>query len=125
MCFVNLCGKDLYVFWGDEVMLVLNKFFKQDDDFVFVNFVLEEYFKVVWFKVFKVCIVILVFEDWKNGQYKIILFYVKCVCGLMVCYVIEYCIIDLCKFKVFDVDGYVFVVVDFDDECWVFCCKFI
>ena len=116
----NPRGKDLYAFWGDEVTLALNKLFKQDDDPVLVNLASEEYFKVVRPKVLKARIVTPVFEDWKNGQYKIISFYAKRARGLMARYAIEHRITDPRKLKAFDVDGYAFDAADSDDERWVF-----
>jgi len=116
----NPRGKDLYAFWGDEVTLALNKLFKQDDDAVLVNLASEEYFKVVRPKVLKARIVTPVFEDWKNGQYKIISFYAKRARGLMARYAIEHRITDPRKLKTFDVDGYAFVAADSDDERWIF-----
>lgn len=117
---VNPRGKDLYAFWGDDVTLALNKPFKQDDDPVLVNLASEEYFKVVRPKVLKARIVTPVFEDWKNGQYKIISFYAKRARGLMARYAIEHRITDPRKLKAFDVDGYAFVAADSDDERWIF-----
>jgi len=116
----NPHGKDLYAFWGDEVTLALNKLFKQDDDPVLVNLASEEYFKVVRPKVLKARIVTPIFEDWKNGQYKIISFYAKRARGLMARYAIEHRITDPRKLKTFDVDGYAFTAADSDDERWVF-----
>lgn len=100
--------------------LALNKLFKQDDDPVLVNLASEEYFKVVRPKVLKARIVTPIFEDWKNGQYKIISFYAKRARGLMARYAIEHRITDPRKLKVFDVDGYAFDAADSDDERWVF-----
>ncbi|NMV41731.1 peroxide stress protein YaaA [Ralstonia insidiosa] len=119
----NPHGKDLYAFWGDDVTLALNKLFKQspsDSDPVLVNLASEEYFKVVRPKVLKARVVTPIFEDWKNGQYKIISFYAKRARGLMARYAIEHRITDPRKLKAFDVDGYAFDATDSDDERWVF-----
>lgn len=88
---------------------------------VLVNCVLIEYFKLVKLKLLVVLVIMLVFEDWKGGCYKIISFYVKCVCGLMVCFVVENCIIDLKVLKVFVIEGYVFDVVVLNDLIYVYC----
>lgn len=48
-----------------------------------INFVFDEYFKVVKLVKLVGLLIKLVFLDEKNGKYKIISFYVKKVCGLM------------------------------------------
>lgn len=60
-----------------------------------INLVLDEYFKLVKLKKLNVEIIKLVFFDEKNGKFKIISFYVKKVCGLMSCFIIENWLIKL------------------------------
>lgn len=92
---VNFEGKDLYVFWDDCIIYMLNKVLEEQGDNVLINFVLNEYFKVVKKKFLDGMIIMLMFKDCKNGQYKIISFFVKKVCGLMVCYIFENCVEDV------------------------------
>lgn len=120
--FVNKGGKDFYVFWGEWLFKIINVELVDMLCLVVVNFVFEEYFKVVVGCKINGQLIQLVFEDWKSGKYKIISFYVKWVCGLMMCYVVFNCLIELEGLKDFDFDGYVYVLEVFDEWYWVFCC---
>ena len=67
----NPRGKDLYAWWGDQLAQYLNgELAKQGDDVV-INLASQEYFKSVKRKALKARVVECVFEDWKNGQWKL------------------------------------------------------
>ncbi|QRX83084.1 peroxide stress protein YaaA [Glaciimonas sp. PAMC28666] len=117
---VNAAGKNLYAFWHDTVTLGLNQELAKLNAEVLVNLASDEYFKVVRPKVLQASIVAPVFEDWKNGKYKIISFYAKRARGLMARYATVNKVIDPEQLKDFNVEGYQFTEKDSDATRWVF-----
>jgi hypothetical protein len=65
-------------------------------------------------------LVVPVFEDWKNGKYKIISFFAKRARGMMARYAAERGITDPQRLKEFDVDGYAFDESVSTAKEWVF-----
>lgn len=116
----NPRGKDLYAFWGDTITEALNRSAEEQGAKVLVNLASEEYFKSVRKAKLTVPVITPVFEDWKNGQYKIISFYAKRARGLLARYAALHNINDPRKLKAFDTDGYAFVPDASDDRKWVF-----
>lgn len=116
----NPRGKDLYAFWGERVTAALNADLKDAGAPVLVNLASEEYFKSVKPKLLDVPVVTPVFEDWKNGKYKIISFFAKRARGMMARYAAEGGITDVELLKDFDVDGYAFEPGVSTDKSWVF-----
>jgi len=116
----NAHGKDLYAFWGERVTEALNADAKQAGAEVLVNLASEEYFKSVKPKLLNVALVNPVFQDWKNGKYKIISFFAKRARGMMARYAAERAIADPQLLKAFDVDGYAFVPEASSERDWVF-----
>lgn len=98
--------ENLYKFWGDSLANVLNE--ELEDDELFVNLASTEYFKAIPKKVLKVPMIIPVFKDFKNGQYKTIMTFAKKARGLMVRYLIENNVDSIDGIKGFNVDGYQF-----------------
>jgi len=100
------CGKSLYEFWGGRIAQYLNT--RQVDDVapVVVNLASEEYFKSVDTAVLRARVVQCVFQDWKNGTWKIISFHAKRARGLMARYVIEQRISDPVGLRGFASEGY-------------------
>ena len=119
----NPRGKNLYAFWGDTVTQALNlqlrQLSRQKAD-TLVNLASEEYFKVVRPQVLDASIVTPVFEDWKNGKYKIISFYAKRARGMMARYAALNKITNAEKLKAFDLGGYQYVPQDSDSGRWMF-----
>ena len=113
-------GKDLYAFWGEDVTRKLNETIAANDARVLVNLASEEYFRSVRPKLLSVPVITPVFEDWKNGKYKIISFFAKRARGLMARYAALKGITDPAKLKAFKVDGYSFAKRDSDDTTWIF-----
>jgi len=72
-----------------------------------LNLASEEYFKAVDLGTLKAKVVQCVFQDYKNGQWKIISFHAKRARGLMARYVIENRISDPAALAGFDSEGYV------------------
>ncbi|WFR77719.1 peroxide stress protein YaaA [Janthinobacterium rivuli] len=113
-------GKDLYAFWGDTITNGLNRAAKEHGAQVLVNLASEEYFKSVKPRQLDVPVIAPVFEDWKNGKYKIISFYAKRARGMLARYAAVNQIRDPQQLKQFDVDGYGFVPEASNDKNWVF-----
>ncbi|MDB5908047.1 MAG: peroxide stress protein YaaA [Massilia sp.] len=113
-------SKDLYGFWGDAVTERLNEAIEANGAEVLVNLASEEYFKSVRPKLLPVPMVTPVFEEWKNGKYKIISFFAKRARGMMARYAAEKGIADVEKLKKFKVDGYAFSKKDSTETSWVF-----
>jgi cytoplasmic iron level regulating protein YaaA (DUF328/UPF0246 family) len=104
--FKNARGKDLYSFWGSRVTDSLKKVLEKQKKPVLLNLASEEYFKVLQSKDLGCPIISPVFQDAKDGKYKIISFYAKRARGLMARYVVENRITDPADLKSFNLDGY-------------------
>jgi cytoplasmic iron level regulating protein YaaA (DUF328/UPF0246 family) len=107
--FKNIRGKDLYAFWGERVTDSLKKLLEQEKKPVLLNLASEEYFKVLQTKGLGFPVISPVFQDGKDGKYKIISFYAKRARGLMARYVVENRITDPEDLKGFNLDGYKYV----------------
>ncbi|MBU3590051.1 peroxide stress protein YaaA [Polynucleobacter sp. 80A-SIGWE] len=107
--FKNARGKDLYAFWGDRVTDSLKNLLEKQKKPVLLNLASEEYFKVLQAKNLECPVISPVFQDGKDGKYKIISFYAKRARGLMARYVVENRITDPADLKGFNLDGYKYV----------------
>ncbi|MDP2770588.1 MAG: peroxide stress protein YaaA [Giesbergeria sp.] len=76
-------GQTLYQFWGPRIAQHLNTCQQDEDSPVVLNLASQEYFKSVDRKQLRARVVECVFEDWKNGTWKIISFHAKRARGLM------------------------------------------
>ena len=85
----NPRGKDLYAFWGDIITGHLNQALAEQGDNVLLNLASDEYFKSVNVKRLAGRVITTVFQDEKNGKYKIISFYAKKARGLMARYLVR------------------------------------
>jgi cytoplasmic iron level regulating protein YaaA (DUF328/UPF0246 family) len=79
----NPHGANLYAFWGERITNALNALLDTTDNPVLVNLASDEYFKAVKPAKLHGRLITPVFQDYKNGQYKIISFYAKQARGLM------------------------------------------
>jgi len=113
-------GKDLYAFWGETVTGALNGAIAANGAEALVNLASEEYFRSVKPKLLSVPVITPIFEDWKNGQYKIISFFAKRARGMMARYAAVKGITDPARLKRFKVDGYAFDKKASNDNTWVF-----
>ena len=104
--FKNARGKDLYAFWGGRVTESLKKVLDEQKKPVLLNLASEEYFKVLQPKELGCPVISPVFQDAKDGKYKIISFYAKRARGLMARYVVENRITDPADLRGFNLDGY-------------------
>lgn len=116
----NPYGANLYAFWGDSVTEALNRQVAETGAPALVNLASEEYFKSVKPKLLDVPVITPVFEDWKNGKYKIISFFAKRARGLMARYAAEHGVKKPERLKDFDVDGYAFDEAASGERNWVF-----
>lgn len=113
-------GKDLYAYWGSEITQSLNAALADAKSKALVNLASEEYFKSVKPAELNVPVITPIFEDWKNGKYKIISFFAKRARGLMARYAIDHKITKPEGLKAFDSDGYGFDAGRSDERTWVF-----
>jgi uncharacterized protein len=104
--FKNARGKDLYAFWGSRVTDSIKLVLEKQKQPVLLNLASEEYFKVLQPKELDCQVITPVFQDAKDGKYKIISFYAKRARGLMARYVVENRISDPADLKGFNLDGY-------------------
>jgi cytoplasmic iron level regulating protein YaaA (DUF328/UPF0246 family) len=117
----NAQGKDLYAFWR----ATLTKVMKLDlagagGEAVLVNLASQEYFKALEARGLGARIVTPVFEDWKNGTYKVISFYAKRARGLLARYAILKRLGEPEGLKRFKAEGYAYDARASDGERWVF-----
>ncbi len=118
--FANKGGKNLYEFWGERLLKAINAELGEMSRPVAVNLASEEYFKAAIGRKINGKLIQPVFEDWKNGQYKIISFYAKRARGLMTRYAVLNRLNDPEGLKDFDDDGYSFAPEVSEDTTWVF-----
>lgn len=102
----NPHGGGLYDFWGDRLALHLNKLASGQKAPVVVNLASQEYFRAVDRKALKPRVIDCQFEDWKNGEYKIISFFAKRARGLMARWCIQQRVETPDRLQHFDLDGY-------------------
>ncbi|MGS2719105.1 peroxide stress protein YaaA [Paraglaciecola aestuariivivens] len=100
--------KNLYQFWDEGITQRLNKAIDQQADNVVVNLASNEYFKAVKPKALNAQIYTPVFQDCKNGQYKVISFFAKKARGMMARYIIQNQLTEVHQLKDFDSAGYRF-----------------
>ncbi len=113
-------GSNLYHYWGSQLSDYLNKRLKVDTTPVVVNLASNEYFKAVDLKALKGRVVECVFQEYKDGNYKIISFFAKKARGLMARYAIEHRLSTPEQLRGFDVDGYAFAAQESTPERLVF-----
>ena len=101
-------ASNLYQFWGSQIADYLNQQLSKHKDPVIVNLASQEYFKSVDRKVLQARVVECVFQDFKNGQYKIISFFAKRARGLMARFAIEHKAKTTEELKAFNSEGYAF-----------------
>ena len=102
----NPQGRNLYQFWGTQISDYLNTRLQADISPVIVNLASQEYFKAVDTRALKARVVECVFEEYKNGEYKIISFLAKRARGLMARFATTERLVKPEQLRAFDVDGY-------------------
>ena len=99
-------GKTLYDYWGPQIAQYLNERLEGKRKPWVLNLASEEYFKAVDQKLLNAEVVQCVFQDYKNGSWKIISFHAKRARGLMARYVIDNKITTPAGLKGFTSGGY-------------------
>lgn len=100
--------KNLYQFWDERISHKLNEAIDIQGDNVLVNLASNEYFKAVKPKALNAEIYTPVFQDCKNGQYKVISFFAKKARGMMARYILQNQLTEISQLKEFDTAGYQF-----------------
>jgi cytoplasmic iron level regulating protein YaaA (DUF328/UPF0246 family) len=101
-------ANNLYQFWGAQLAEHLNQQLSPSQDPVIVNLASQEYFKAVDRKALQARVIECVFQDHKNGQYKIISFFAKRARGLMARYAIQHQAKTPEALQAFNLEGYAF-----------------
>ena len=102
----NAKGKDLYAFWGDKITQKLKSELESHKKPILLNLASDEYFKVVQPAKLGCPVVSPVFQDEKDGKYKIISFYAKRARGLMTRFIIDNKIDNSEDIHEFNLEGY-------------------
>lgn len=101
-------GKNLYDYWGGAIAQYINDRLKAQAEPLVINLASDEYFRSVDRKVLQARVVQCVFQDNKNGAWKVISFYAKRARGLMARFAIENAIDDVAGLRKFKSEGYAF-----------------
>jgi cytoplasmic iron level regulating protein YaaA (DUF328/UPF0246 family) len=119
-------GRNLYQFWGSTIAEHLNGLLAElpqrskGHRGLVLNLASEEYFKSVDLKTLNADVAQCVFQDNKNGVWKVISFNAKRARGLMARYIIDNHITKLDDLRQFDGGGYVFDDTVSEDNKLVF-----
>jgi len=101
-------GSTLYAYWGDTIAQYFNMQLASHAQPWVLNLASEEYFKAVNVKALRALVVQCVFQDYKNGAWKVISFYAKRARGLMARHVITQRIETPEALRDFADEGYVY-----------------
>jgi hypothetical protein len=113
-------GASLYAWWGRRITDTIAEELRALEAPALINLASEEYFKAVRPELLPVPVITPVFEERKNGVYKIISFHAKRARGLMARHAAERGIDDPEDLKRFDTEGYAFDEAASSDDRWVF-----
>lgn len=101
-------ARNLYQFWGSKIAEYLNRRLAADSTPVVINLASQEYARAVDRKALKARVIDCVFEEWRNGTWRIISFSAKKARGLMARYAITRKITAPHGLRGFDLEGYGF-----------------
>ena len=113
-------SKNLYQFWDERISQKLNEAIGIQGDNVLVNLASNEYFKAVKPKAINAEIYTPVFQDCKNGQYKVISFFAKKARGMMARYILQNQLTHVSQLQQFDSAGYQFSMKRVRVMCWCY-----
>lgn len=85
----NIKGAHLYAFWGTKLTELLNQDSLIQKNNAIINLASEEYSKSIAFASLALPVITPIFQDEKNGEYKMISFYAKRARGLMARFLAE------------------------------------
>jgi cytoplasmic iron level regulating protein YaaA (DUF328/UPF0246 family) len=104
----NPRGRDLYAWWGDRIADEINQRLHGERSRVVLNLASQEYARAALRPALQAPVIDCVFEDWKDGQYKLISFFAKRARGLMARHVIDRRLRGPAGLKDFNSDGYAY-----------------
>ncbi|MCX9155116.1 peroxide stress protein YaaA [Niveibacterium sp. 24ML] len=117
-------AKDLYDYWGDliagAIEQTLDEREAEGEAREVVNLASEEYAKAARLKTLRARIVTPVFQEFRNGAYKIVSFSAKRARGAMTRFALDHAITSADPLKAFDRDGYAFDAAASDRDTWYF-----
>jgi hypothetical protein len=113
-------GASLYAWWDRRIADRLDAELRVLGSPALVNLASEEYFRAVRTELISVPVITPVFEDRKNGAWKIISFHAKRARGLMARFAAENRIADPEGLKAFDIEDYAFDEEASSATRWVF-----
>jgi uncharacterized protein len=113
-------GRDLYAFWGDRPAKALRRALQDLEHPVVVNLASEEYFRAVDRRTLAAPVIQPVFQERRDGQYRVISFSAKRARGAMARFAVERRLVDPRDLKEFDDDGYRFDERASDSTTWYF-----
>ncbi|MDR0996906.1 MAG: peroxide stress protein YaaA, partial [Zoogloeaceae bacterium] len=117
----NARGRDLYAFWGTTLCEAIHEAtLAASGTPCLINLASEEYFKAARAKDLDLPILTPVFEDAKNGQFKVISFRAKRARGLMARFIIENRLESPADLQKFSAGGYTFTPEASSENKWVF-----
>tara|TARA_B100001094_G_scaffold326831_1_gene383741 strand:- start:615 stop:1361 length:747 start_codon:yes stop_codon:yes gene_type:complete len=109
-------NKNLYDFWGDDII----DFLQNEEKEVIINLASNEYNKAAKLKKFDGTVITPIFKEFKNGNYKVIMVYAKRARGMMAQWIIKNRIEKYNEVKNFTLGGYVFSEELSSEDEWVF-----
>ncbi|MEO9966597.1 MAG: peroxide stress protein YaaA [Reichenbachiella sp.] len=110
----------LYGYWGDQIVKLMHKDLKEQEDEIIVNLASKEYFKALNRKRLKARVINVDFLDFNKNDYKVISFFAKKARGMMARYIIKNRISNPEDLKGFDYEGYYFEPTNSKDNHLVF-----
>ena len=114
-------GATLYAWWGDRIARELNRRLDAlPGARLLLNLASNEYFKSVDRKVLDARVVECVFQDEKNGAWKVISFHAMRARGLMARHIIDHAIEGLDGLRDFSAEGYAYAPRESTDDRLVF-----
>jgi cytoplasmic iron level regulating protein YaaA (DUF328/UPF0246 family) len=117
----NARGKDLYAYWGDALAQYLDeRLAAARGAHVLVNLASVEYARAALRPALQARVVECVFEDWKDGRYRVLGFFAKRVRGLMARWAIEQRVDVPARLPGFEAEGYAFAAAASDADRLVF-----
>ncbi len=111
---------NLYQYWGKTIAPYLNQRLVDDAMPTVVNLASQEYFRAVNSKLLHARVVECVFEDFKNGDFKVISFFAKKARGMMARFAIQARVTEVTQLETFEADGYSFAKAQSSAERLVF-----
>lgn len=116
----SAAGRDLYAFWGQQLAQALDQLAQAAAQGPIINLASDEYFKAVPVAALRTPVIQPVFQDRKNGVYKIISFHAKRARGMMARFAIRHRLQHAEALQGFDEAGYRFAPEASSEDRWLF-----